>query len=234
MNDNITLLERVKKGDKEAEEQLVLSNMNLIGSIAKRFSNCGCENDDIMQIGAIGLIKAIHKFDLSYGVKFSTYAVPVIMGEIKRFLRDDGMVKVSRSLKENAQKGKKCRELLRLRLGREPTISEISAECQISEDDLLEAFDAVTPVETITRTDKDGNETELFVSYKEDNEEKILNHIFVEDMLNSLENREKQIIVLRYFKGKTQTETAKIIGVSQVQISRIEKSVVNRLRCEYS
>lgn len=234
MNENSLLLERVKHGDREAEEQLVRDNMKLVWSIAGRFTGRGCEADDLSQIGAIGLIKAIHKFDMSYGVKFSTYAVPVIAGEIKRFLRDDGMIKISRTLKEHALHGKKCAEFLRIRLGREPTVEEISKESGIDSDALLEAFDATCPVDTLTPTDNDGKETELAVPSHVNGEEEIINRILVEDMLQSLEPREKQILILRYFKGKTQAETAAIIGVSQVQISRIEKSSIQKLKAKYS
>ena len=233
MTENSLLLERVKNGDKEAEEELVENNMRLVHSIAGRFSNCGYEIDDLSQIGAIGLIKAIHKFDTSYGVKFSTYAVPVIMGEIKRFLRDDGIVKVSRSLKESAFRGRKCAQNLRIKLGREPTIAEISKESGIGEEVLVEAFDALTPVEAISYVGGDGKEAELPIASKKNGEEEIINRVLVEDMLNSLDTREKQIIILRYFKGKTQSEIAKIIGVSQVQISRIEKASIEKLRRIY-
>ena len=233
MNENSLLLERVKKGDKEAEEELVENNMRLVHSIAGRFSNCGYEIDDLSQVGAIGLIKAIHKFDLLYGVKFSTYAVPVILGEIKRFLRDDGIIKVSRNLKESAFRGKKCAHILRVKLGREPTIAEISEESGIEEEVLIEAFDAASPVEAISYVDTDGKQTEIPVASKKDGEDEIINRVLVEDMLNSLDTREKQIIILRYFKGKTQSEIAKIIGVSQVQISRIEKASIEKLRQIY-
>ena len=234
MNENSLLLERVKNGDREAEEKLIINNMKLVWSIVGRFSSCGCEVDDLSQIGAIGLIKAIHKFDTSYGVKFSTYAVPVIMGEIKRFLRDDGIIKISRSIKENAFRARKCAELLRTRLGREPTIEEISKESGIETGDLLEAFDAVSPVETITPVDSDGKETEVPICANKDNEEDIINRVLVADMLKSLSPREKQILILRYFNGKTQSETAKVIGVSQVQISRIEKAAVAKLKQNFS
>ncbi len=234
MNENSLLLEKACRGDRKAEEELVVNNMGLVRSIAGRFSHSGCDTDDLAQIGAMGLIKAIHKFDLSYGVKFSTYAVPVIMGEIKRFLRDDGMIKVSRSIKENALKGKRCAERLRTKLGREPTFAELSKECGIDEEMLIEAFDAAAPIDTITPEDKDGAQTELPVADGRNSEDDIVDKIFIRDMLESLNTRERKIIVLRYFKGKTQSETAKIIGVSQVQISRIEKAVLSELRERFS
>lgn len=230
MSDNILLIEKVKKGDKIAEEELVKNNMNLVRSIAGRFLGRGCETEDLLQIGAIGLLKAIHKFDLSYKVKFSTYAVPVIAGEIKRFLRDDGIIKISRSLKEIAQKGKRCAEELRVSLGREPTLQEVSELSNIAMETLVEAFDACMPVESVNIPDENGKESEKFSLNNKDEENEIVNRIFVEDMLNSLPKREKQILLLRYFKGKTQAETAKIVGVSQVQISRLEKIAVKKLK----
>ena len=234
MNENSLLLEKMKSGDKNAEEELVIGNMRLVKSIAGRFVGRGCDIEDLIQIGAIGLIKAIHKFDTSFNVQFSTYAVPVIAGEIKKFLRDDGIIKVSRILKENAMRAKKCREILCSKLGREPTIDEISKESGIEAEQIMEAFDAVLPVESITVSDSDGNENEISVKSEEKQEETIVDKIFIEDMLKSLDARERQILVLRYFKGKTQAEVAKIIGVSQVQISRIEKSSVEKLKKTYS
>lgn len=232
MTDNNILLEKAKRGDKNACNELTVNNMKLVGSIAARFLGRGYEWEELSQVGAIGLMRAIEKFDTSYNVKFSTYAVPVIMGEIKRFLRDDGMIKISRSIKETAAKGKKYAEELRIKMGREPTIAEISAESGIAEDELVEAFDASLPVESIIVSDENGNERELGAAASQ--EEEILNKILVSDMLESLENRERQIMILRYYNGKTQTETAKIIGVSQVQISRIEKSVLKKLRENFS
>jgi len=234
MNENSVLLERVKKGDKKAEEKLVENNMKLVWSIAGRFSGYGYETDDLSQIGAIGLIKAIEKFDFSFGVKFSTYAVPVIMGEIKRFLRDDGIIKISRSLKESAIKGKKCAEALRYKLGREPTIEEISKESGIKSEILLEAFDASLPVDTITPVDSDGKEIEFNLPPQNDSEENLINKILVKEMLDKLSKRDRQVLILRYFKGKTQEQTAKIIGVSQVHVSRIEKSAIALLKSEFS
>lgn len=233
MTENSILLERAGKGEKKAQEELVLNNMGLVRSIASRFSFCGYDIEDLSQIGAIGLIKAVRKFDVSYGVKFSTYAVPVIMGEIKRFLRDDGIIKISRSIRENAIKAKKCENELRNRLGREPTLAEISEKSEISVDDLLEAYDATNPVETITPINDEGQEYNLPVCKNDSNEEKIINRIFVENMLDSLSEREKKIIILRYFRNKTQAEVAKEIGVSQVQISRIEKNTMQSLKDKF-
>ena len=229
MTDNTVLLKRLKSGDKSAEEELILNNMKLVGSIVMRFSGYGYDAEDLSQIGIIGLIKAIRNFDLSYSVKFSTYAVPVIAGEIKRFLRDDGIIKISRKIKENAMKGKKCREMLAMRLGREPTIGEIAKESGIESDDIIEAFCATVPTESITVPDCSGNEKEIAMPTNTSEEDRIIDRVLVGDILASLSKKERQIIFLRYFKGKTQTEIAERIGVSQVQISRIENACIKRL-----
>lgn len=232
MTDNIILLKRVKNGDEKAYGELVENNMKLVMSIAARFVGRGYDYEDLIQIGAMGLMKAIEKFDASYDVKFSTYAVPVIMGEIKRFLRDDGLIKVSRSIKETAMKGKRYAEKLRTVLGREPTVSEIAEAGGLNEEDLTQAFEATLPTTSVIVTDEDGKESEIAAD--ENEEERILNKILVADMLASLENRQRQIIVLRYYKGMTQSETAKRVGVSQVQVSRIEKTVIQKLKTEFS
>ena len=233
MNRNQELLERAKKGDRAAEETLVEENMRLVFSVAGRFRSTGYEMEDLVQLGSIGLVKAIKKFDLSYDVKLSTYAVPMILGEIRRFLRDDGMLKVSRSVKETAMHAARYIDALRIRLGREPTIAEVAAESGLPEESLIEALDASAPVESIDKgfSDSDGNETPLPVGGANP-EDSILNHVMVETMLNSLKPRERTILELRYFRGKTQSEIAKMIGISQVQVSRIEKSVLLKLREE--
>ena len=236
MPDNADLLQRVHMGDKEAQDTMVKTNMGLVHSVVKHFLGRGYEKDDLTQIGAIGLIKAIRKFDCSYEVRFSTYAVPMIMGEIKRFIRDDGMIKISRSLKENAMKGYRAKEKLQKALNREPTINEISQECGISGEDLLEAFDAAAPPNSIYETVYSNGEKEISLIDTiggKDPQEEIINKVLIGNILNSLTPREKQILVLRYFKGKTQSEIAKIIGVSQVQISRIEKRVIKNLKEKY-
>ena len=233
MKDNAALLEMVHSGDKAAKELLVEENMGLVYSIVKRYVGRGYEREDLVQIGAIGLLKAIDKFDNSFGVQFSTYAVPMIAGEIKRFLRDDGVIKISRSLKENAMKGWRANEKLQKTLNREPTISEISQECGIAIRDLIEAFEAAAQPSSIYESVYSNVEKEINIidTVKgEEIEEKIINKVMINNILNSLKPRERQIIVLRYFKNKTQSEIAKLIGVSQVQISRIEKKVLSEMR----
>lgn len=231
MDNNEVLLMEYKSGDMSARDKLCSENMGLVWKIAKRFCSCGADIEDLAQTGSVGLIKAIDNFDESFGVKFSTYAVPMIMGEIKRFLRDDGIIKVSRSIKEKAQKGSYAREELIKRLNREPTICEIAEFSGISCEELLEAFEATAPPDSINRNTYSDSEQELCDSLKSsDSEEKIVDKIMVENILLGLETRERQILVMRYFKGKTQQEIAKRIGVSQVQVSRIEKNVLEKIR----
>ena len=235
MRDNTALIERVREGDRQAENRMVEENMGLVYSIARRFLNRGYDAEDLMQIGAIGLIKAVKKFNPEFNVQFSTYAVPMITGEIKRFLRDDGAVKISRTLKENAMKGWRCEELLRRKLNRQPTINEISKESGIDAESLIEAFEAATPPESIYESVYDNGDKEirlLDTITGEEIEDGVINKVMIDDILSRLTEREKEIILLRYFRGKTQSEIAKIIGVSQVQISRIEKKEIERIRGE--
>lgn len=233
MNGNTALIKRVQNGDAEAQDKLVENNMGLVYSIVKRYSGRGYDTEDLVQIGAIGLIKAIKKFDTKFNVCFSTYAVPVIAGEIKRFLRDDGAVKISRTLKETAIKGRRTEEELRRVLNRDPTIGEIAEKCGVDADTLTEAFDAAAPPASIYDSIYENGENEirlLDTMAGDESEEKIINKVMAENILTSLKPRERQVIVLRYYKGKTQSEIAKIIGVSQVQVSRIEKRILENLR----
>ncbi|MCI8404925.1 MAG: SigB/SigF/SigG family RNA polymerase sigma factor [Clostridia bacterium] len=212
---------------------MVEENMGLVYSIARRFTNRGYDSEDLIQIGAIGLIKAVQKFNPEFNVQFSTYAVPMIMGEIKRFLRDDGAVKISRSLKENAMKGWRSEEMLRRRLNREPTIKEISEECGIDADLLAQSFEAAAPPESIYESVYDNGDKEIHLLDTiagEEIEDGIINKVLVDNILAQLNSREKEIILMRYFRGKTQSEIAGVIGVSQVQISRIEKKAIERIR----
>lgn len=233
MRDNTALIERVREGDKQAENIMVEENMGLVYSIVRRFTNRGYEAEDLTQIGAIGLIKAVKKFNPEFNVQFSTYAVPMITGEIKRFLRDDGAVKISRTLKENAMKGWRSEEMLRRRLNREPTIKEISEECGIDAESLIEAFEAAAPPESIYESVYDNGEKEIHlldVIAGEEIEDNVINKVMIDDILSRLTPREREIILLRYFRGKTQSEIAGVMGVSQVQISRIEKKAMERIR----
>lgn len=233
MDRNSILLAEYKAGNMTARDKLVDENMGLVWNAVKRFSMADADAEDLAQTGAVGLIKAIDNFDDSFNVKFSTYAVPMIIGEIRRFLRDDGLIKVSRTLKKQAYLGYRAREELILEYGKEPTISEISQKCGIPVVELVSAFDATQTPDSINREiyEESGNEVIDSIKSTED-EEKIINKITIQNILNKISKRERQILVLRYFKGKTQAEIAPIIGVSQVQVSRIEKKVIERIRRE--
>lgn len=230
---NTTLLNLAKTGDREAREKIVTENMGLVWSVVKKFLGRGYEAEDLAQIGSIGLMKAIDKFDTKYGVQFSTYAFTLIMGEIKRFLRDDGIIKVSRGLKEAAMKGYAARERLYVKNRCEPGINEISEECGIDSDVLIQAFDAVSPPESIYAEVYEGEKSGVCLIDRisaDDTEDEIIDKVLIQNILQTLTPRERQVIVFRYFKGKTQAEISKIVGVSQVQVSRIEKAVLKRLR----
>lgn len=236
MDETMVLIERSHHGDKQAREQLVKENMGLVWSIVRRFSGRGTENEDLFQIGAMGLIKAIDKFDTSFEVKFSTYAVPVIAGEIKRFLRDDGMVKVSRSLKETAYKAYVAREHLEKHLGRDPTVQELSKELQIPAEELMMAMDAAADVESLQKTvyQGDGNDISLEdrIPETENPQERMLNRLLLEQLLKYLEPQERRLIYMRYFQEMTQGAIAEVLGVSQVQISRMEKRILKKMKDE--
>ncbi len=234
-NENLTeLLEKAKKGDLSAQNAIVEENVGLVRSVVKRFSNRGHEVEDLFQIGCIGLIKAIQKFDLCFNVKFSTYAVPMIMGEIKRFIRDDGIIKVSRSLKELAMKAMSLQELMRKESDREPTVKEISERLGVSPEELALALDAGMKPESLYATpQEEGKEGKALIDRLEsrtDHEGEIVDRMLVRELLETLGEREKKIIILRYFKQKTQSQIAQMLGISQVQVSRIEKKVLAAMR----
>ncbi len=231
------LFNRAQSGDKEAKEQLFEKNTGLVYHVMKRFagrgSANGVETEDLFQIGAIGLVKAIEKFDMDYGVCFSTYAVPVIMGEIRRFLRDDGMIKISRSIKENARQLNKLREDFWQRMGREPMLSELARESGLAREDIITALDAGREVESLYKTvyESDGSEVLLVdMLGKEGESEEIVNKLLLEKLLNELDEKERSLIRLRYFENKTQMQVAGDLGMSQVQVSRLEKKVLLRMR----
>lgn len=230
------LFERAQRGEREAREELFDKNVGLVHHVVKRFIGRGdIEAEDLFQIGSLGLLKAIEKFDFNYGVCFSTYAVPLIMGEIRRFLRDDGIIKISRSIKENGKRLKWLRESLQQKTGREPTISELSQESGIAVEDIVTALDAGREVESIYKTvyESDGSEVCLLdMLGKESESEEIINRLLLEKLLSELDEREKILIRLRYFENKTQIQVAGDMGMSQVQVSRMEKRVLLRLRQE--
>ncbi|MDE6357188.1 MAG: RNA polymerase sporulation sigma factor SigF [Eubacteriales bacterium] len=232
--DILDLIKLAQNGDKEALETIVETNSGLIWSVVRRFLNRGYDAEDLFQIGSIGLLKCVKKFDTNYDVKFSTYAVPMIMGEIKRFLRDDGMIKISRPLKEMATKAKYIKDIITKEKNEEPTINEIAVALDVSVEDLLLALDADREVESLYSTvyQNDGKAVYLIdkLELKGDNSESIVDSIVLKQVIENLEEREREIITLRYFQDKTQNQVAEIIGVSQVQISRIEKKVLSKIR----
>ena len=233
------LFARIKQGDLEARETYIKGNLRLVLSVIKRFSGNHENMDDLFQIGCIGLIKSIDNFDPTMNVKFSTYAVPMITGEIRRFLRDDGMVKVSRSLKENGYKISRAKEVLTTELGREPSLLELSAMTELGTEEIVMALDANRGVESIYQPvcGSDGDELLLIDQigdqsdvYEEPEKEAVLNKMVVRQLMDTLDETEQQIIRLRYFENKTQCEVAGILAVTQVQISRNERKILAKLR----
>lgn len=231
----IELILMARSGDKQAQSLLVENNIGLVWSIVRRFQNRGHETEDLFQIGSIGLLKAINKFDTSFDVKFSTYAVPMIIGEIKRFLRDDGIIKVSRSLKETSNKARITKEVMTRELGREPTISEIAQRLGLPMEELVMAVEASYSPESLFNPVSDGDNSPLMLIDKlndecNEDETDLIDRIALKQVLETLKPREKQIIVLRYFKEKTQVQIAEMLGISQVQVSRIEKKILEEIR----
>lgn len=234
MDRTIALIQKSHQGDEEAKAQIVEENEGLVWCIVKRFLNRGADPEDLFQIGNIGLLKAIDKFDLSYDVKFSTYAVPMISGEIKRFLRDDGMIKVSRSLKELAYKAYLCQERLTGASGRDPTVEEIARELSVTVEELTMAMEASGDIESLQKSiyQKDGQEIQLMdrLLGQEPPEEKIIDHMLLNDLIQALGQKERQLIYLRYFANHTQSQVGEEMGISQVQVSRMEKKILRQMR----
>lgn len=246
MENQKDLLSQAQSGDKEARNTLVEMNLGLVHHIVKRFYGRGQDCEDLFQIGSIGLMKAIDHFDLSREVCFSTYAVPMIMGEIKRFLRDDGMVKVSRTLKENGWKVRRAATDLEQKNGREPTVDELSMITGLTPAEIAEATEANAEVESIHRSVYQNDGSEIFLldqvvagekvgslNHKTAENEEWLNRILVEELLDKLDKDERKLITLRYLCDKTQVEVAGIFGISQVQVSRMEKKILLRLRSTF-
>lgn len=232
--DTLELIHLSKQGDKAARDLVITENVGLVWSIVRRFLGRGHEAEDLFQIGSIGLMKAIDKFDMSYDVKFSTYAVPMITGEIKRFLRDDGMIKVSRSIKETAGKIRMIRSELEKRNGREPTLEEICVSLQLEKEEVVLALESGAEVESLYKTIYQGDGNAIYLMDKieimEDESDTMINHLALKEVMESLEDKERDIITLRYFKDKTQTEIASVLGISQVQVSRLEKKILRTMR----
>ena len=258
MKETMALILRAQQGDADAKEELVRQNLGLVGSIVKRFEHRGHDREELFQIGCIGLIKAVDKFDLTYEVAFSTYAVPLISGEIRRFLRDDGLVRISRSLKENGWRVRRAAEKISQEKGREATMQELSEATGMSREDIVMAVEANLEVESIYRSvyQSDGSELYLVDQIAEGRgigqrfgagppdgsmvaggvgdpeKEKVLNDLLVRQLLDELGERERRLIELRYFQEKTQVQTAQELDMSQVQVSRLEKKILLKMRKE--
>ena len=228
------LIRRSQDGDKEARDTLIQENMGLVHHVVRRFLGRGAEAEDLTQIGAIGLMKAIERFDLSYEVRFSTYAVPMIAGEIRRFLRDDSMLKVSRSLKELAVKAAKLREKLFMEQGEEPGIPELARQLGVEPEELVLACDSCSEVESLHKIiyQGDGEGISLMerVEEKRDEQEALLTGMLVRELLDTLEPKERRLILLRFFYDKTQAQVAGELGMTQVQVSRLEKKILLTLK----
>lgn len=225
-----SLLLQSKSGNREAEEELVKANVGLIWSVARRYFGRGVDPDDLYQLGCLGFLKAVEGFDPNFGTQFSTYAVPKIAGEIRRFLRDDGTVKVSRGLKERSAHIKMIRQQMTAKLGREPTLSELSAETGLQAEEIAVAETATASAESIQKPSGEDGFTLEDVLTDGEMEEKIVEKIALQEAIERLSEREQMVIKLRFFHGMTQDKTSKILGVSQVQISRIEKKALESLR----
>lgn len=234
MEDVSVLIAKAQAGDKVARKVLIEENLGLVHATVRRFLGRGVEAEDLFQIGTIGLMKAVDRFDLSYDVKFSTYAVPLITGEIKRFLRDDGPVKVSRTLKENALKVKMARQKLQNSLKREPTLQEIGREAGLSSEELVMAMEADVQVESFDAPVYQSGDSEVYLvdtlSAGTEEKEGVLNHMLVEQLLSGLGEEERYLIRMRFYQRKSQTEVAKSLGISQVQVSRMEKRILLQMR----
>lgn len=227
------ILRKAKDGDKVLLEAIVKQNEGLVWSVVRRFLNRGYDAEDLFQIGNIGLIKAVKKFDTGYGVKFSTYAVPLIMGEIKRFLRDDGMIKVSRRYKEISYRAASSRERLLTELMREPTLNEIAEDLGVSAEEITISQEACSSWDSIYKTVCEGDKNDVYLIdtiANSDDEIKMIENVSLKCAFDSLTDREKLIIKMRYFMDKTQSQVASRLGISQVQVSRIEKKVLLRLK----
>ena len=234
MEQTFELIKMSQAGEKSAKEQLITMHSGLIWNVVRRFAGRGYEMEDLYQIGAIGLIRAIDKFDFDYDVKFSTYAVPLISGEIKRFLRDDGMIKVSRSLKENQWKIKRAMEQFLHENGRDATVEELSEIIGIEPEEIMLSLEAAVEIESMEQNiyTGDGKEISLKerIADEKNEEEELMNKLFLQQLLKELDKRDRQLIWLRYFENKTQMQTAESLGISQVQVSRLEKKILRRMR----
>lgn len=234
MDETRTLIAMAHEGDKEARDCLIMDNVGLVWSIVRRFQGRGHELEDLFQIGSIGLMKAVDKFDLGFDVKFSTYAVPMITGEIKRFLRDDGMIKVSRSVKEMGMKVKMTREEMSHSMGREPTLTEIAGQLGVSCEEVAASIEAGAEVESLYKTINKNEESNIYlidkIEEEDEKQEQLLNQMVLKSLLETLEQKEQEVIIRRYYENQTQTQIARDLHISQVQVSRMEKRILKQLR----
>lgn len=231
--ETITLIRQAKTGDERAKEKLIVENSSLIKSVAKRFLGRGVEFDDLYQLGALGFLKAVNNFNEAFNVKFSTYAVPMIMGEIKRFLRDDGTIKVSRYIKILSIKINQCIDEYKKNNNESPTVDFLAKKFGVSKEDIILALGAQAKPLSLYENVKDGQDKPIELIDKiacEDKEDDFLDMIMLKRMIQELDERERKVIILRYFSDRTQSEIAKLLGVSQVQVSRIENKIVNKLK----
>lgn len=234
MDDTIKLIRMAHDGDKEARESLVMNNVGLVWSIVRHFSGRGYDLEDLFQIGSIGLLKAIDKFNLDFDVKFSTYAVPMITGEIKRFLRDDGMIKVSRSVKELGMRVRSARERMSYELGREPNLEELAAAVGASREEVAASMEAAAEVESIYKTVGNGDDQNLCLLDKiqdeDEAQERLMNQMVLKELLLKLSEKDREIIIRRYYDNQTQSQIAADLNISQVQVSRLEKKILRQMR----
>lgn len=233
--DTLTLIKQAHQGDKVSRDRILTENTALIWSIVRRFLNRGYEGEDLFQIGCIGMLKAIDRFDVEYNVAFSTYAVPLITGEIRRFLRDDGIIKISRTIKENQNKIIAETEKFREKHHVEPTIEQLAEICYLSKEDVVTAIESLRNVESIYKeidNSGDGNGTSIadMLVDKTNHENIVIDRLLIKQLLDTLEEQERRIIILRYYKNKTQSDIAREIGITQVQVSRLEKKILNKLK----
>ncbi len=231
MRDNLALIEQAQQGDEQAFEQVIACNMGLVKKLALKFTDRGVDFEDLVQIGAIGMMKAVRSFDFSYECVFSTYAVPLIIGEIRRFLRDDGMIKVSRLTKRQGVEILRKKDELTAQNGREPRLHELAEACGISVEDVIYALEAVGPVRSLSETvGDDDSELGDFIPDKQNEMDKLTDRIALSQAIGSLPELERKIILLRYFRDLSQQQTGELLGLSQVKVSREEKKIMNKLR----
>lgn len=236
MENVAVLIEQSQKGDQEVRARLIEQNLGLVRHIVKRYQGRGCDLEDLFQIGVIGLIKAVDHFDLGREVQFSTYAVPMIMGEIKRFFRDDGIVKISRGIKENAYRIRQSMEQYASQHGRDANVQELMEMTGLSREDIVLALEAGYEVESIYQAAYKSDDREMLlidrIPGNKDEHETLTNHIVLQELMEKMDERDRQLIRLRYFENKTQTEVAGLMGISQVQVSRQEKKILLKMRAE--